>query len=159
MPTPSANRLQRWQLFTVVLLIVGYAGFYLCRSNLSVVMVPLGQELARQDNITYEAAKNSLGRIVSLGVLAYAIGKLIAGACSHWLPPRWLFSGRYAGVGRLHRTVLTLAGCHLSYPGLGWQPLLSIVRLAGPRRSGGALVSPQPSCPHHGHSFPQLSFW
>lgn len=91
MPTPSANRLQRWQLFTVILLIVGYAGFYLCRSNLSVVMVTLVEELARHDNISVGDAKNSLGRIVSLGVLAYAIGKLIAGACSHWLSPRWLF--------------------------------------------------------------------
>jgi OPA family glycerol-3-phosphate transporter-like MFS transporter len=83
--------LLRWQLTTLVLLIVGYSLFYLCRSNLSVVTPQLAEELASRSQSSIDDARNSVGRIMSLGVLAYAFGKLMAGAASHWITPKRLF--------------------------------------------------------------------
>ena len=46
--TGGARRLKRWQRLTVELMVVGYAGFYLCRSNLSATMPMIIDDLARQ---------------------------------------------------------------------------------------------------------------
>jgi OPA family glycerol-3-phosphate transporter-like MFS transporter len=80
------------------LLIVGYSLFYLCRSNLSVVTPQLAKDLASQNATSTDDARNSIGRIMSLGVLAYAFGKLMAGAASHWIKPRPLFLLGMAGA-------------------------------------------------------------
>jgi OPA family glycerol-3-phosphate transporter-like MFS transporter len=57
---------------TFLSLLVGYAGYYLCRQNLSVAMGPMKLALgldARQ-----------FGQMMSLGTLAYTFGKLTTGA-------------------------------------------------------------------------------
>ena len=40
-----AARLRDWQRFTVELMVVGYAGYYLCRSNLSVSILAIAKEM------------------------------------------------------------------------------------------------------------------
>ena len=67
-----------WQACTVALMAVGYAGYYLCRSDLSVAMPMLIREMSSR-GVSPDAAKVQLGTIASLGVLAYAIGKFPSG--------------------------------------------------------------------------------
>jgi sugar phosphate permease len=55
-----------------VTLLVGYAAFYLCRANVDAALPFLSRELH------YD--KERLGLVSSLGILSYAIGKLVLGA-------------------------------------------------------------------------------
>lgn len=77
----------RWQALTVALLVTGYAGYYLCRSDLSVALPLLIDDLGRR-GIAPQVATVRLGAIASFGVLAYAIGKFPSG----WLAD--FFGGR-----------------------------------------------------------------
>jgi OPA family glycerol-3-phosphate transporter-like MFS transporter len=70
--------LVRRQAATVALLVAGYAGYYLCRSNFSVVLPLLIDELAANGMMPDEA-KVRLGAVASLGVFAYAFGKFASG--------------------------------------------------------------------------------
>ena len=75
------HRLSRWQRLTVELLVFGYAGYYLCRSNLSVSLLSIAEELkARGLAPSVSDAKDQLGWAVSLGTLGYAVGKFAAGS-------------------------------------------------------------------------------
>lgn len=76
-----------WQLLTVALMVVGYAGYYLCRSDLSVAMPLLIEDMGKR-GIPPQVATVRFGAIASLGVLAYAIGKFPSG----WLAD--FFGGR-----------------------------------------------------------------
>lgn len=64
MTSAVPDRLRRWQAVTVAVLFAGYAGYYICRSNLSVAGPLL---LADPDT---GITKARLGDIVSAGVLA-----------------------------------------------------------------------------------------
>jgi len=44
----QTSRIRRWQAVTVTLLVIGYAGYYLWRSNLSVVLPLMISDLAAQ---------------------------------------------------------------------------------------------------------------
>jgi sugar phosphate permease len=103
---PSA-RLVRWQWATVGLLIAGYAGYYLCRSNLSVCIPLIRQELVQQ-GYSADVAKSRLGTVVTFGVLAYAIGKFFAGGLADFLGGRRNFLGGM--VGSILFTVLFALG-------------------------------------------------
>ncbi len=74
-----SSQLAKWQTLNVALLVTGYAGYYLCRSNLSVAMPLIIRELAGR-GMSAGAAQVTLGTIASLGVLAYAIGKFPSGS-------------------------------------------------------------------------------
>jgi len=77
----SNLRLKHWQRFTVGLLVLGYSGYYLCRSNLSVSLLSIAEELrARGLAKSVSDAKNQLGWAVSLGILGYSMGKFAAGS-------------------------------------------------------------------------------
>jgi OPA family glycerol-3-phosphate transporter-like MFS transporter len=76
-----------WHLATIVLLGVGYSGYYFCRSNLSVVLPDLIHDLA-QHGVTANEAQVRLGFIASAGTVAYAVGKFISGSMAD------LFGGR-----------------------------------------------------------------
>ena len=71
----GTNRLRFRQTVTVVLLFTGYAAYYFCRSDLSVAMPLLIDHLHRRGMSSNDAIVH-LGMIASLGVLAYAVGKL-----------------------------------------------------------------------------------
>ena len=99
--SPSAKRapgsLAFWQWSTVALMCVGYAGYYLCRSDLAVAMPLLIREMASR-GISPDAAKVQLGSIASLGVLAYAIGKFPSGWLADFLGGRRNFLFGMAGA-------------------------------------------------------------
>ena len=63
----------RWQLLTGAALVVGYSGYYICRSNLSVAVPGLLADGATGLDRT------AIGMISSAGVVAYALGKSVTG--------------------------------------------------------------------------------
>lgn len=63
------------QALTVVLLFGGYSACYFCRADLSVASPLLIEELGRR-GLSHAEALVRIGQIASLGVFAYAIGKL-----------------------------------------------------------------------------------
>jgi sugar phosphate permease len=77
-------------------MVIGYSGYYLCRSNFSVALPMIIQELGTR-GIPPDVAKIRLGLIASLGVLAYAIGKFVSGGLSDLLGGRRTFLGGMAG--------------------------------------------------------------
>jgi OPA family glycerol-3-phosphate transporter-like MFS transporter len=81
----------------VALLFAGYASYYFCRSDLSVAMPLLAEELKRT-GISADAAMVRLGTIASLGVLAYAIGKFLLGGLGDFWGGRWSFLGGLSGA-------------------------------------------------------------
>jgi OPA family glycerol-3-phosphate transporter-like MFS transporter len=83
----NSNRLRRWQLLTLALLVVLYAACYLCRSNFSVTL-SLIQESLVERGYSADQAQQRLGTIASLGVLAYAIGKFVTGSVADFLGGR-----------------------------------------------------------------------
>src|SRR5207248_207343 len=70
-----ARSLRYGQLRTIVLLFGGYAACYCCRADLSVATPLLVEELGRY-GVGHGEALVRLGSMTSLGVLAYALGKL-----------------------------------------------------------------------------------
>jgi OPA family glycerol-3-phosphate transporter-like MFS transporter len=85
-----------WHLATIVLLGVGYSGYYFCRSNLSVVVPDLIHDLA-QHGVTANEAQVRLGFIASAGTMAYAVGKFISGSMADLFGGRRNFLGGMAG--------------------------------------------------------------
>ena len=79
-----ANQLRYRQAITVLLLFTGYAAYYFCRSDLSVAMPLLIEDLHRHGMSSNEAVIR-LGTVSSFGVLAYAVGKLfLTGLGDFW---------------------------------------------------------------------------
>lgn len=101
MPNSAADiaRLRRWQGVTIATLFVGYAGYYICRSNLSVA-TPLLLDEYQASGLT----KGHIGDIASAGVLFYAIGKLLNGVAADYFGGRRLFL-----FGMFSSVVLTVA--------------------------------------------------
>jgi MFS transporter, OPA family, glycerol-3-phosphate transporter len=91
----GADVLRRWRVVTGSVLLVGYAGYYICRSNLSVVAPELVREFASQG-----VDRAGIGVIVSSGVLAYAVGKVLTGVWGDFI------GGRAAFVGGMVASVL-----------------------------------------------------
>ncbi len=83
----AGRRLARWRRLTVALMVLGYAGFYLCRSNLSATMPLIIDDLAGR-GMDPSRAKWWLGWAVSLGTIAYALGKFAAGSLTDLLGGR-----------------------------------------------------------------------
>ena len=87
----------RWHGLTIVLLALGYSGYYFCRSNLSVVLPQLIADVARH-GVTADEAKIHIGSIVSFGVLTYAVGKFLSGSMADLFGGRRNFLGGMAGA-------------------------------------------------------------
>jgi sugar phosphate permease len=96
-PNSHGARLRAWQGLTLSLLIVGYAGYYLCRSNLSVCLPMIIDGMVR-GGVDPSTARIRLGSIASVGVLAYAIGKFPSGALADFLGGRRNFLLGMAGA-------------------------------------------------------------
>jgi sugar phosphate permease len=71
---PSLRALRMAQCRTLLLLFLGYASCYFCRSNLSVAAPLLADELERR-GVSHADAIVSIGTMASCGVFAYALGK------------------------------------------------------------------------------------
>jgi len=78
------RRLAVWQGLTIALLFIGYAGYYLCRSDFSVSLPLIIDELAAH-GMTPAQAKIRLGAVTSVAVLAYAIGKFFLAGIADFL--------------------------------------------------------------------------
>ena len=92
---PSARdriRQRRWEAATAAALLVGYAGYYVCRSNLSVVAPQLLAEFQPRG-----FDKTTLGFVSSAGVLAYAAGKTVNGIAGDFVGGRRMFLSGMVG--------------------------------------------------------------
>lgn len=78
--------LTRWQKTTLVTLTVGYAGYYFCRTNLSVATPLILEEFQSRG-----LGKAEIGLVVSAGVFLYAVGKLVTGALCDFVGGRRMF--------------------------------------------------------------------
>jgi OPA family glycerol-3-phosphate transporter-like MFS transporter len=115
--TKEARRLAIHQATVIVLLFLGYASYYFCRSDLSVAMPMLAEEL-KHSGMNGDMAVIRLGSIVSLGVVAYAVGKfLLAGLGDVW-GGRFSFLGGLSGA--LFFTVLFATGGGLPLFTIAW---------------------------------------
>jgi len=90
------RRFVNWQLLTIALMVVGYSGYYLCRSNFSVSLPSIIDELAAR-GMDKDVAKERLGEVASWGILAYAVGKFLGGGAGDFLGGRRNFLTGMAG--------------------------------------------------------------
>jgi sugar phosphate permease len=82
--TSAYGSLRLAQLRTIVLLFGGYAACYYCRADLSVATPLLVEELGRH-GVSHGDALIRIGSVTSLGVAAYALGKLfLTGLGDYW---------------------------------------------------------------------------
>ena len=113
----SHRRLALWQALTLTLLIAGYSGYYLCRSNLSVTLPMIIADMARTGGGA-AAVRIRFGTIASLGVLAYAIGKFPSGGLADFLGGRRNF---LAGMGlAVLCTLLFASGGSMTVFAIAW---------------------------------------
>jgi sugar phosphate permease len=131
---PQARRLLHGQVRTIALLFFGYAACYYCRADLSVATPLLVEELGRK-GISHGEAVVHIGSITSLGVLAYAIGKLfLTGLGDYWGGRRnfligvggaTLFTLLFATGGALPIFTLAWIGNRLTQS-VGWAGLIKV---------------------------------
>jgi OPA family glycerol-3-phosphate transporter-like MFS transporter len=143
------RRLAKWQVINLGLMVIGYSGYYLCRSNLSVAMPLIIEDLMRR-GMDVNAARVALGSIASIGVLAYAIGKFPSGSLAD------IFGGRrnflfgmggaiaftllFAASGTLPLFTLTWMGNRL-VQSLGWSGAVKIASRWFPFRQYGTMMA------------------
>lgn len=94
--SPSPPLFTRWHFVTIALLVLGYSGYYFCRSDYSVALPLILAEEVRKGT-PLNVAQVRLGSIASLGVLAYAVGKFPSGALSDIFGGRSNFLGGMLG--------------------------------------------------------------
>jgi len=117
-PESRDTRRQRyWQTLILALLIIGYSGYYLCRSDLSVTLPLIVESMARE-GMDPSTARLRLGTIASLGVLAYAIGKFASGTLADFLGGRRNFLIGMGGA--VAFTVWFAAGHSVNVLALAW---------------------------------------
>ncbi|UKJ08166.1 MFS transporter [Solitalea lacus] len=75
-----------WSRTTLLSLFIGYCGYYLCRSNLSIAAPLIIREYS-DEGITKEV----IGQISSVGLIFYVIGKVINGLLGDYLGGRKIF--------------------------------------------------------------------
>lgn len=89
-PPTDSIRVKRsfrfWQTSTIASLFIGYSGYYVCRSNLSVATPLILDEFAAQG-----MNKEVIGQIASVGVVFYAIGKVVNGVLGDFLGGKKIF--------------------------------------------------------------------
>ncbi len=110
-------RLARWQFLTVGLMVTGYTGYYVCRSNLSVALPLIADELASR-GLDPSQARVKLGTIVSIGTLGYALGKFVSGSVADALGGRRNFLVGMAGS--VACTLLFASGTALPLFTIAW---------------------------------------
>jgi OPA family glycerol-3-phosphate transporter-like MFS transporter len=122
------------QLLTIGLLFGGYAACYFCRADLSVAAPLLIDELGSR-GISHADALVHIGQIASLGVFAYAIGKLfLTGLGDFWggrpnflicLGGATVFTLMFALAGTLPLFTMAWLGNRLTQS-IGWAGLIKV---------------------------------
>ncbi len=105
------------QVLVVALLFTGYASYYFCRSDLSVAMPMLADELKRS-GMSGDLAIIRLGAMVSFGVMFYAAGKFLLAGLGDWWGGRRSFLGGLSGA--LLFTILFTMGGSLPVFTIAW---------------------------------------
>ena len=80
------SRRRAWQGVTVASLFAGYAGFYVCRSNLSVAA-----PLLTAPDAGLGLNKEHIGDVAALGLACYALGKITSGPFADRVGGRVMF--------------------------------------------------------------------
>ena len=130
--SPTALRFA--QVRTIALLFGGYAACYYCRADLSVATPLLAEELGRH-GLSHGEALIHIGTLTSLGVAAYALGKLfLTGLGDYWGGRRNFLIG--VGGAAVFTLLFALAGAvpvfTLAWLGnrltqsLGWAGLIKV---------------------------------
>ena len=112
-----ARSLRFRQTGTVLLLFGGYASLYFCRADLSVATPLLIEELG-QHGVKHADAVIRMGSIASLGVLAYALGKLFLGGLGDFWGGRISFL--IGLVGAMVFTLVFAGGLSLPLFSMAW---------------------------------------
>jgi OPA family glycerol-3-phosphate transporter-like MFS transporter len=130
----AARGLQGRQVWTVALLFSGYAAYYFCRSDLSVAM-PLLIEDLQHHGMASRDAMIRMGQLASFGVLAYAIGKLtLTGLGDLWGGRRTFtlglggaiaFTLLFASTGYLPAFMIAWIGNRMAQS-IGWAGLIKV---------------------------------
>jgi sugar phosphate permease len=105
------------QATTMLLLFGGYAALYFCRADLSVATPLLIEDLGRH-GVSHSEAIVRMGSMASLGVLAYALGKLFLGGLGDFWGGRCNFLIGLGGA--LAFTVLFASGATLPLFTFAW---------------------------------------
>src|SRR5215469_4098388 len=139
-----------WQSFTVALLVIGYAGYYLCRSNLSVTLPMIQAELASR-GMDPAIARLRLGSIASLGVLAYALSKFASGGAADFLGGRRnfligmggavLFTLGFAASGGSIPIMLLMWIGNRAIQAMGWAGMVKIASRWFSRKAYGTVMA------------------
>lgn len=82
-PCPDPGTVRRWRAATLAAVVVGYAGYYLCRSNLSVAAPLIIADLGPSG-----IDQRTIGTFASIGVIVYALGKACSGVTVDFLGGR-----------------------------------------------------------------------
>jgi sugar phosphate permease len=114
---PRSRSLRFRQTTTVLLLFGGYASLYFCRADLSVATPLLIEELGRH-GVKHADAVIRMGSIASLGVLAYALGKLFLGGLGDFWGGRISFI--IGLVGAMLFTLVFASGLSLPLFSMAW---------------------------------------
>ncbi len=122
------------QVTTVLLLFGGYAACYFCRADLSVGTPLLVDDLSRH-GVAHGEAVIRIGTMASLGVLAYALGKLFLGGLGDFWGGRWnfliglagatVFTALFAATGGLPLLTLAWIGNRLTQS-VAWAGLIKV---------------------------------
>ncbi len=131
---PGTRALRIAQTRTVLLLFLGYASCYFCRSNLSVATPLLVDELGRH-GVSHGDAIVAIGSMASFGVFAYALGKwFLTSLGDYWGGKRNLliatggatvFTLLFAASAALPMFTLAWIGNRLSQS-IGWSALVKV---------------------------------
>jgi sugar phosphate permease len=131
---PGTRALRIAQTRTVLLLFLGYASCYFCRSNLSVATPLLIDELGRH-GVSHDDAIVAIGSMASFGVFAYAMGKwFLTSLGDYWGGKRnlliatggaTLFTLLFASGAAMPMFTLAWIGNRLSQS-IGWSALVKV---------------------------------
>jgi len=113
----DSRRLRRRQTLTVALLFGGYGALYFCRADLS-VSTPLIIDELHLRGVSHGDAVIRMGAITSLGVLAYALGKLLLGGLGDYWGGRVSFLIGLGGATGF--TLLFAAGSYVPVFTIAW---------------------------------------
>jgi sugar phosphate permease len=148
MTLPGLKSLRASQIATVLLLFGGYAACYFCRADLSVATPYIVDELGRK-GIRHEEAVLRIGQMTSLGVLAYALGKLfLTGLGDFWggrrnfligLAGATVFTGLFATGSTLSLFTLAWFGNRLTQS-IAWAGLIKVTSKWFDYTSHGAIA-------------------
>ena len=135
------KRLSRWRVSTFWVMLFGYIGYYLCRSNLSAAL-PLLSE-------TFGYTKTELGAIGGWATLAYAIGKFINGPLGDKIGGRNIFLiGMVGAIGAnimfamsTGLTTFTVIWCvNRFFLSMGWGGITKIIGAWYPPHRHGTIM-------------------